>query len=78
MLDLAEEIYLVVWSDKSMWDRHPVDRHKAFDLEEHAQRFYESLLSEESLEGGRELYSASLCVCVKSTDYTTVKEVVWQ
>ena len=71
-------MYLVIWSDKSMWDRLPVDRQRTFDSEEHAQRFYENLLSEKSLEGGRELYSASLCVCVKSTDYPTVKEVVWQ
>lgn len=79
MLDIAGgEIYLVLWSDKSTMDRVPVDRYRAFDLEEHAQNFYQDLLSEEYLEGNRELHSASLCVCVKSTDYPCIKEVVWQ
>lgn len=71
-------MYLVVHSLKEpqrLRDDHYVSNRafwSAFDSEEEARKKYEELLQLE------DLYTVSLCVCVKSTDYPCIKEVVWQ
>lgn len=51
-------------SNRSYW--------RAFDSEKHANIFYEYITQIP------DLYTASICVCFKSTDYPCIKEVVWQ
>jgi 2-phosphoglycerate kinase len=77
-MQMEVSMYLVVWSDKAMWDTVFVDRYRTFDAEQDAQRFYEYLLSKPKWEEHYKLHNASICVCVKSTDYPCIKEVVWQ
>jgi hypothetical protein len=44
----------------------------AYDSEAEARKWYEAVLK------FPDLFTVSLCVCLESTDYPTVKEVKWQ